>query len=74
MTTKISLFFCSIIALSGLRAQQPVRVEPASWWVDTAILSGKFIHFASEKGIYAYSRYDSKQKFLVILNQPNPNH
>jgi len=39
----------------------------------TAVHSGKLVQFAPDNGIYAYCRYDKKQKFLVLFNKNKTN-
>ncbi|WP_230412358.1 glycoside hydrolase family 13 protein [Undibacterium hunanense] len=35
----------------------------------TAIHSGKLMHFAPQNGIYVYFRYDQQHKFMVVMNK-----
>lgn len=35
----------------------------------SAIHSGKLMHFAPQDGIYVYFRYDQKRKFMVVMNK-----
>ena len=35
----------------------------------SAIHSGKLMHFAPQDGIYVYFRYDQKRKFMVVINK-----
>ncbi|MFZ6745642.1 glycoside hydrolase family 13 protein [Undibacterium sp. JH2W] len=52
-----------------LEAQAFVR-KLLNWRkTQSAIHSGKLMHFAPQDGIYVYFRYDQKRKFMVVMNK-----